>query len=352
MFLLWGALIWLPLLWNPTDYPVLAHRYLMLNGFFGCFACGFLMTAVPKFSQTLTASWFEINFFILVTCFGVWAAYSDNSSLVLSISALQPLIILFFLVTRIFHRKQNPPYSFLFLAVGLILWLLSALASIFVDPEAFKSLHYEAAIGCIILGVGSRLIPGILGHVDIVSAQRQRSEKLIPLYRAVPLPFLLIILSFLISYFLPETSGQILRALVVFLVGIVFWRLHKAPASRSALTWSIWIASWMIALSFGFKAFWQEGLIHMSHAFFISGIVLLTLLVATRVLQSHGPKEEKLEHSKLLYLITFFLVLSAATRVSAFLLPHLYLSHLAYSSFILSLAVIIWSIKYLRFILK
>ena len=66
----------------------------MLNGFFGCFACGFLMTAVPKFSQALTASWFEIHFFILVTCFGVWAAYLDNSSLVLSLSALQALIIL------------------------------------------------------------------------------------------------------------------------------------------------------------------------------------------------------------------------------------------------------------------
>ncbi len=310
------------------------------------------MTAAPKFSQTLTASWFEIISFILVTCFGVWAAYSDNTDLVFSISALQPLIILFFLVTRIFRRKQNPPYSFLFVFMGLILWLISALASIFVDPEAFKSLHYEGAIGCIILGVGSRLIPGILGHVEIVGAQRQRDEKLIPLYRTIPLSFVFIVSIFLISYFLPEASGQIIRALVVSFVGIVFWRLHKAPASRSALTWSIWTASWMIALSFGFKAFWHEGLIHTSHAFFISGIVLLTLLVATRVLLSHGPKEEKLEHSKLLYLMTFLLLLSAATRVSAFMLPHLYLSHLAYSSFILSLAVIIWSSKYLRFILK
>ena len=319
----------------------------MLNGFFGCFACGFLMTAVPKFSQTDSASWYEIIAFLSVTCFGLWPAYADKPPLVFFISALQPSIILFFLLTRIFHRKQNPPYSFIFLFVGLIHWLVSALLSIFIDAEAFKHLHYEGAIACMILGVGSRLIPGILGHLEIVSTQ-----KPIPLYRTLPVTFLLIVISFSMSYFLPESSGGILRALVVSYIGITYWHLQKFPVIRSSLPWSVWIASWMIVLSFLLKAFWQEGLIHISHAFFISGIVLLTLLVATRVLQSHGPKDPSLENSKTLYWVTFLLVLAAATRVSAFLLPHLYLSHLGYSSLILSLAVIIWSIKYLRFILK
>ncbi len=310
------------------------------------------MTAVPKFSQTHSASWREIICFLSVTCFGLWPAYADIPTLVYFISASQALIILFFLLTRIFHRKQNPPYSFIFLFVGLILWIVSALLSIFIDAEAFKNLHYEGAIACMILGVGIRLIPGILGHEEIVNGQRQRYEKPIPLYQTVPVSFFLIVISFSMSYFLAEIAGGIIRAILVSSIGIFYWRLHKAPVIHSSLTWSLWIASWMIVLSFVLKAFWQEGLIHISHAFFISGIVLLILLVATRVVQSHGPKDPTLEHSKVLYILTFLLVLAAATRVSAFLLPHLYLSHLGYSSFILSLAVIIWSIKYLRFILK
>jgi uncharacterized protein involved in response to NO len=105
-------------------------------------------------------------------------------------------------------------------------------------------------------------------------------------------------------------------------------------------------------LSFVIKAFWTDGLIHISHSFFINGIVLLSLLIATRVLQSHGPKDNKLEQSKILYVVSFFIVLAAATRVSAFLLPDLYLTHLAYSSIMLALGVLVWSFKYLRFVLS
>ena len=179
LLLLWGALIWVPLLWNPGVYPVLAHRYLMLNGFVGCFVGGFLMTAVPKFSQTKTASYSEIVIFLLITMLGLSMAYADNEKMVFLFSSLQPLIILFFMVSRILHRKANPPYSFVFIFVGLILWFLSGIFGIFLDSEAFKQLHYEGAIASIILGVGSRLIPGILGHVEIVKAQREKYENLI-----------------------------------------------------------------------------------------------------------------------------------------------------------------------------
>src|SRR5690606_34686279 len=80
IFLLWGALIWAPLLWNDEVYPVLAHRYLMLNGFSGCFIAGFLMTAIPRFSQTKRAEKFEVLAFFFVTLFGLFFAYQENES--------------------------------------------------------------------------------------------------------------------------------------------------------------------------------------------------------------------------------------------------------------------------------
>lgn len=350
LYLLWGALIWLPLLWNPGDYPVLAHRYLMLNGFSASFIGGFLMTAVPKFSKTNSANGYEVLIFLLLTLLGLLFAYQNMESFVFLVSSAQAATLLTFLFLRISKRKENPPYSFIFIFVGLILWLVSGLASYMVDSETFKRLHYEGAIAAIILGVGSRLIPGILGHVQIVMSQREKYERPVSILATVPAVFFLFILSFVASYFLDERWGGPIRALVVTVVAFKYWLLWKAPKEKTALTWCIWMAGWMMVTSFILRAFWIDGMIHGGHSFFISCIVLLSLLIGTRVLQSHGPQMKSLEQSKVLYLLTFLLILSAATRVSAYLMPESYLNHLAYSALILVVGVVIWSYKFLRYV--
>ncbi len=348
--LLYGILLWLPQIWNPGDYPVLVHRYLMLNGFVASFMGGFLMTAVPRFSKTKTAEKWEIIFFFLLTVLGVLFAASEQERLVFAISSLQALNLIVFLMRRISKRKANPPYTFIFIFVGLLLWVISAIGGIFFEVEAFKHLHYEGSIVAIILGVGSRLIPGILGHVEIVMSQKEHDESPESLFRTIPWYFYLIILSFVLSYFLNDLSGSIIRSLVVGIVGILYWKLLVLPKKKSALTWNIWLCGWFILFSFLLKSFWQDGLIHASHSLFLSGIVLLSLLIATRVIQSHGPKDEKLENWRGLYIVSSLVVLATATRVTAFLMPDGYLRHLGYSSFVLSLAILVWSYKYLRFV--
>lgn len=349
LYLLCGVLIWLPQIWNPSDYPVNLHRFLVLNGFGASFIGGFLMTAVPKFSKTFPARNFEVITFFLMTLCGVIFAHLDMEEWTFYVSALQVVIILFFLFSRIFKRKENPPYSFVFIFVGLFLWFFSALASVFWDNEAFKRIHYEGAIAAIILGVGSRLIPGILGHVEIVSAQRGQYENLKPLLATVPLHFGALIFSFVGSYLLTYPAGDFIRAIVVLIIAMIYWKLYQLPKLKTALTYSIWSSSWLIVIGFLLKALWDEGGIHAAHAFFINGIVLMSILIATRVLQSHGPQDKNLENWKGLYVVSFFIFVSAATRVSAYLMPDSYLHHLGYSSLLLSLAVIIWSFKYLKF---
>ena len=349
LYLLWGTLLWLPQIWTAGTYPVLAHRYLMLNGFSASFIAGFLMTAVPKFSQTETAQFKEIGFFFCITIIGLFCAFLGNENFVYAASALQAGLILFFLFRRIKKKKVNPPYSFVFIFAGLLLWIISALMGIITGDSAFKNLQYEGSIAAIILGVGSRLIPGILGHIEIVQSQRTKYETEKSFLLTVPFHFYAMIFFFIMSYFLTGQIGITIRAAVVVSVGLFYWNLYQLPKERSALTWNIWISCWLILISFVLKAFWEEGMIHASHAFFISGIVLLTLLIATRVLQSHGPKNKELENLKVLYVVTGLVVLAGATRVSAFLMPENYLRHLGYSSIILSLAVILWAYRYLRY---
>jgi uncharacterized protein involved in response to NO len=218
IFLIWGALIWLPQLWNTGSYPVLAHRYLMLNGFSASFIAGFLMTAVPKFSGTDIAKKNEVIAFFLVTLSGLIAAYLDFERTVMMISSVQAGLLLSFLIFRISKRNSNPPYSFIFIFVGLGLWLLSGLGFLILEKEIFKRLHYEGAIAAIILGVGSRLIPGILGHVEVVMSQRARYEKPVSILSTVPIDFFILIIAFIMSYFFIEEWGSVVRAIVVFYV--------------------------------------------------------------------------------------------------------------------------------------
>jgi uncharacterized protein involved in response to NO len=348
--LLGGSLIWLSQIWGAEVYPVLTHRYLMLNGFSAFFIAGFLMTAVPKFSQTETASYLEVYLFLAVTFLGLVCALLNSEEKIYLFSALQALLILLFLLKRITKRKVNPPYSFVFIFVGLILWIVSGVASIFTISESFKGLHYEGAIAAIILGVGSRLIPGILGHVEIVQQQRNLYENEKPFFLTVPWHFTALIICFVGSYFVEGQVGVGIRSLVVFVIALLYWKIYQFPKERTALTWNIWISCWLIVVSFILKTLWQDGAIHAGHAFFFSGIVLLTLLIATRVLQSHGPKDKKLENLKILYLVTFLVILAGATRVSAYLMPEFYLRHLGYSSLVLVSAVLLWAHRYLRFV--
>ena len=350
--LIMGVLIWLPQLWNAGTFPIVAHRFLMLNGFSAFFIAGFLMTAVPRFSQTSTATYTEIYSFLVVSVVGLVFAFWELEKVAYAASALQGILILLFLGTRISKRKVNPPYSFVFILFGLILWMVSAVFGIFVETNALKNLQYEGAIVAIIFGVGSRLIPGILGHVAIVQSQRAKYEKEIPYLKSVPLHFFVLIVFFSISYFLTEQVGSITRLIIFLIISVFYWKIYLFPKDRSALTWNIWISCWLMLMSFLLKALWQDGAIHASHAFFFSGIVLLTLLVATRVLQSHGPKDKSTENYKTLYAVSFLIVFAGATRVSAVFIPASYEHHLGYSSIVLTIAVLLWSFRYLRFISK
>lgn len=336
-----GVLIWVPRIWDAENYPVLLHRTLVLNGFTACFVGGFLLTAVPRFSQTENAGPLEVISLFLLIMAGIISGYLEQENFAFLFSGLTGLFLLSFLLRRIRKRKANPPYSFIFLFIGLVLWTLSGIASFNGGGEEWKELHYHGAIMAIILGVGSRLLPGIMGHVEIVNAGKEKFF--------VPIPFLFLIVAYVASFFLSGWLSLSLPAGVALVTGIFYWKLFRLPVERTALTISLWITAWLIVLSYLLRALWTEGMIHGSHAFFINGIVLLSLLVGTRVIQSHGPRDKTLENWKGLYVVTFLIFLAAATRVTAYLMPDHYLSHLGYGSILLILGVAIWSVKYLRY---
>lgn len=343
---LWaGILVWVPLLWNQDIYPLAWHRYLVLNGFVACFIAGFLMTAIPRFTKSPYAYGSEVALFSAFTLLGLYEPLASVGSLG------QALSLILFITLRIQQRQENPPYSFLFLFIGLALWVFAEGHALYTGSLHLKVIHYEGAFAAFIFGVGSRLIPGILGHSQIVQSQRAHYERPLPLYRTIPPSFIPLLLIYPLSYLASSPYAEGLRFLVVGLLSLTFWRLHKLPQNRSALTWSIWISAWCICISFLLRVIFYNDGNHISHTFFLSGLVLLTLMVATRVIQSHGPKDPTLENSPVLWWSTGLILLAMLTRVTAFYMPDHYLNHLAYASTVLLVATLLWSWKYLRYLL-
>lgn len=302
------------------------------------------MTALPQFSQTKAATKGEVLFYVIMTLTFIMTGLHLAS-------LLQVLCLLFFMFTRIGTRKENPPYTFIFLPIALLFWAIADLNAILNFTEDLNHLHFEGTFLALIIGVGSRLIPGILGHVEIVQNQRQNYENLKPLTQIIPKSFYLLIILYLTAYLSSNVVvSSILKIMVLFYVAVKFWRVHKFPVIRSSLTWSIWIAVWILLLIFTLNPFFAEAGVHYFHGFLISTVTLLTLMVATRVLQSHGPQDKSCENHQKLRWITALIILAGATRVSAYYLPHVYYTHLAYSSLVLSTAVIWWAITYLKFV--
>ncbi|MBT3585332.1 MAG: hypothetical protein HN509_10535, partial [Halobacteriovoraceae bacterium] len=241
--LLFGILLWAWLLVDPDSYPLVAHRYLVINGFMYSFIGGFLFTAVPRFSGADAMEVGEGLAYFLVFVLGLLFLYLGKEEKLPLISILQSTVLLIFIFKRIFKRKQNPPYTFVFIFLGLLINAFFGLATL--NEWSLFSPNQFLPIALIILGVGGRLIPGILGHVEIVKFQRQAYEKQLPLYRVVPLKVYFLILGFIASLFLGTSLASLIHTVFVVFWGLYFCQLYKLPKIRSALTWCLWCSSWL-----------------------------------------------------------------------------------------------------------
>lgn len=306
------------------------------------------MTAIPQFSKTRLAGRLEVWAYFFLTLAAPISTLLGSYSAANVFSVLQALHLLSFILPRIAKRQANPPYSFIFILVALFLWPLAAIGQLLSAHEFFKVLQHEASIAALILGVGARLIPGILGHNEIVQAQKGRYENVSSFFHTIPTGFILLVLAFIASYLLQQGQAQWIQAGIVSIVAIAHWRVHHLPTKRTHLTWSLWFCAIFMILSFILRPIFYEAHIHVTHAFFINGVVLISLLVATRVACAHGPGVA-FENSPWVSLTTGLIFLSSATRVSAYFMPETYFTHLGYSSFILILAVVIWSIKFIPY---
>jgi len=362
---LWGALVWPLFAFVGGDYPGQLHASLMAGGFFLCFAAGFILTAVPRFTGGEFATPTETLGTALLLA---WPATFIGGNPVLTFHLAGLLVMSSLLYFYVQRRRQGTfeiPEHFDWVAwgcgfgaLGCVLFLANDLG--LNNPRVAATgavLTYQCFIISQLVGVGARMIPALLGWnstsqvIPISSLKKPTYPRLNPRNEHRLLLFAFCT-GVLIEAVLNPVAGRILRAGVVSWIAFRYWRLHRLPRTKGRLPQWLWIGGWSLVAGLWTHALIPSLHIHALHLVFVSGLSWMILVVATRVTLAHGGYGLALEYqSRSLLAAGLLLLLAAATRLSAPFLPASYFRHLAYAAITWVAGLIVWGVVFVPKIL-
>ncbi len=348
---LWGAVLWILFAVQRVPYPGLAHAHHMSDGFLFSFATGFLLTAVPRFTGTARCSPLELA---IATGIATFAFFDTRATTGLAIL----IFLLVFFLRRFKKRTFSPPPHFIFLPLGLVLGIVgSAAISLgqmgYLDAQylsAGRILLYQGTMLSFLLGIGAKLISALLGWASppthqIASAQAfKRSRSPIATHAIPATQAALFLISFPTEIFVHPLLGRALRAGCATWIGFQNWKVYRRPRAQGKLAFWLWMSAWALLVGLWTHALFPNYGVHAAHLIFVSGLGVLTLLVASRVILAHGNYPLNLESKSRVYAFTAVLIfIAAVTRFAAPWVPASYFAHLAYAAGSWILAVILWS---------
>lgn len=352
----WGALLWVLYFFNLINYPGLLHPEVMMGGFLLTFVVGFLCTAVPKFTGTASASRTELIFSCFLICLLFVSQFFSEEVYFRACSFSVFVYLSFFVLKRFIKRNANPPAPFLFLGIGLASGLLGSFILLFsnfdfvtIEILALGRLFaLQAYILSFVLGIGSRLIPALLGA--FLHPNEAPPSLSIKTYLFLGVTFFL---TYFVEAFISIFMGMLIRDMIILFIAFFSWKIHKFPNRKAIHAYGLWLSCWFLLLGHFGATFFLDYKIHFMHLFYIGGLSLMTLLVATRVILAHGGHELSLEFKSkpLVGLIVLFST-AAMTRFSAIFFAEEYQSHLLYAALIWIFGLLWWGAVFIPKIIK
>lgn len=343
---LWGAFVWVLFKFSLIAYPGAIHPEIMIGGFLLPFILGFLMTAIPKLTSSFGPQKTDYIASFLISTNLLMAVVSSSPFYFRISSLISVLFLLFFIGTRFKARKSTLPNAFVFILLGIIMELFAS--SIFILSEKFqfssqieslaRLLYFQGFVMCFIIGVGSRIIPSIFGHMVQNNGVLKEASKKSYLFLV-----LLFFLTYFVEVFYSPFIGANFRSLILLMIFTIEWKIFESPKNKSYMTIGLWIATWAILLGHTLANYFVEYYIHFIHLYYISGISLLTFLIASRVSLSHSGIGLEIEKKSKKYIVlNSCIVLAALTRVVAGFVPSIYFDHLFYAASVWIFVVIFW----------
>jgi uncharacterized protein involved in response to NO len=141
-----------------------------------------------------------------------------------------------------------------------------------------------------------------------------------------------------------------MRHLLLFFWELIFsaWKIHKLPKRKAIQAYGLWLSCIFMVLGYLCASFFPTYYVHFMHLFYISGLSLMTIMIASRVTLSHGGHDMAIESkSKAMIAVIFLFILAALTRMSAGFLPSQYLSHLFYAATVWIVGMTVWGVIFL-----
>jgi uncharacterized protein involved in response to NO len=359
---IWGVLMW-PLFYagHIGFYPNEAHARIMIGGFIGAFAAGFLGTAFPRLAGA--RRWAVGEFAAILLCWLLAVAAWSRGMVQAGDEAFAVwlVIILGGMVVRVLRgRSDIPPPGFVLVLAGLLgatvsaLWLARG-PMISVELWRFARLWYfQGFLLLPLMGIGPYLLPRFFGMPSGHSFDTSLTPPAGWWARALAsmVAGLCVIASLAIEAWGSPLAGQMTRALVV-----LGWFASETPLFRrntqrttpgTAVRWSIL----SMAAGLACAAIWPHARIGSLHMFFVSGLGMATMAVGGRVILGHAGRHDLLG-GKIVWLRWVFglLILAATTRMTADFIPAVRVSHHIYAAWTWVAAAMVWLLALGKYLL-
>ncbi len=282
-----------------ATYSCRFHGLVQMQAFMMAFAIGFLLTALPRRTQTKPVNRMEMVALAVAVVVSTGAAIVDHWVIAeTAYGAIFALLIQFALRRFLNGAGRRPPAAFVLLPIAALQGLGGAalIAAAELNNVAPSTGHLgvllveQGVFLCLAVGVGSLVLPlmaGIPPPADLGSAPRERWKALT--YGCAGAA---IFASFLLEQLGFERSGPILRALAVSIglgLGGGAWHLPGKPGAHRKL---VWLAVWLMPVGLVVSAIWPDYRVPALHILFIGGFSLMAFGVGTHVALSHLNMEQ------------------------------------------------------------
>lgn len=337
-------------------YAPLYHGFLQTMGFGGGIAGGFLLTALPFFLSARPADTWELLLAILLQLALGAGALAGRLDVTLLAFFLQSALIVAFILRR-YRRDIGAPPPVTYVVWGLVHGLVgSALA--LAHPAALGRLGDRMVelgfLLSLVLGIGSFLGARFLGTFQppaFLFRLRLGPRPLPPpvaMQRVFLLGGLVLFASFWLEALVSPVAGRLLRAAVVSFQFFAFARIHRAPQGRAWTARVLWLSYWCVAAGLWLSALLPRLEIAALHLTFIGGLGLMMLVMALRVITSHGGVEAWWDSARVLpALLAAGAMAAVALRLAAHLWAAHYTALLAAGAAAWLFALLAWGIRLL-----
>lgn len=332
-----------------ATYSGRAHALVQIYGFLYAFIAGFLLTAVPRFTGTEQPS--RATQYLLAAILLVSVAASELRAFGIGTAAFVAAhaMLLTLLATRFAKRTQNPPPTFLLVGLGLLAGAVGAVLTAAVAWEWIpasldllgKRLLTEGMVLLLVLGVGGFLGPRLLGLAAMPPPKNP--PFLLSSVVASVVAGIAILVSLVAEYGFDLGWTAYVRAAAASVVVVSALRLWRRPANRTTLSWTIWIAHWVIAVGVWVVAALPTYRADFLHLLFAGGFSLLILAIGTRVTLSHGGHDLSAEKRSWPLRVGLTLALIAMlARIGAPFSQRTYFDHLMWAALCWIAGMLVW----------